>query len=232
MDKVILDGKWSFSGEITTEWKFSSENLLKYDDGAVIVLRSAHQGDFIYFLIDFVSDRTIDWGMDKATICFDTKNNKSKTPDPDDYCFISSLSTKSSHSYQGGSQIATQSHLKKIPNHPDFVAVGGESGKYDRYSQLPHTAYEFKIPTDVIGRESVYGFYFEVFDYSSKNTYSWPNDIKTQTKLTIKSPTEWGEMVSPDKSLPEFGVPFLVLTTFFVSLIAISKTRACFHIGT
>lgn len=51
MDKVIFDGKWTFY----TEWKQSSLNTISYNDGTLIQLRSAHQDNFIYILIDEVS---------------------------------------------------------------------------------------------------------------------------------------------------------------------------------
>lgn len=220
MEDVIIDGKWSFSNQYTTEWKASSENLLNFEDGAKIALRSAHQDNFVYIMVDFISDRTIDKGADRALVCFDTTNNKSTHPDEDDYCFMAVQGRKLPYTFQGGSNLSTTRHLVKISNHPDFLAMAGVSGKYDRYSQTDHTSYEFKIPTSLIDRKNVYGFYVEVFDYSSMKSYVWPNDVIEGAKLNIKNPLQWGEMVSPDKSLPEFGTPSLVIViTFSIFLV-------------
>ena len=48
MDKVNFDGKWTFFWE----WKQTSLNTISYNDGTQIQLRTAHQGNFIYVLID------------------------------------------------------------------------------------------------------------------------------------------------------------------------------------
>ena len=69
---VEFDGKWSF----VTEWKKSSWEQVKSDDGFTYHLRYAHQGDYIYFLIDVQSDTQADFDNDKAVICIDSDNNK------------------------------------------------------------------------------------------------------------------------------------------------------------
>ena len=51
MDEVIFDGKWTSR----VEWKQSSWDSFTYGD-EIFHLRSAHQGDFIYFLVDFQTD--------------------------------------------------------------------------------------------------------------------------------------------------------------------------------
>lgn len=225
MDQVIFDGKWSFSNTETAEWKFSSYNVFKYEDGNKIVLRSAHQGEFIYFLIDFVTDQNIDSGLDKAVICFDTENNKSQRADENDYCFLAILDGKTFFSYQGGSFLVTQSNFKKIPNHSDAIVIGTSSDNNDRYSKIPHSSYEFKIPTDLIGRENVYGFYLGVYDHNTNKLYTWPPNIYTETKFRIDDPVAWGELVSPDKSLPEFEFPFLALFSSLILILIMTRIK-------
>jgi hypothetical protein len=51
MDDITWNGKWT-SYE---EWKATSEYTLSYDDGTIMQLRTAHQGNFIYVLVDAVS---------------------------------------------------------------------------------------------------------------------------------------------------------------------------------
>ena len=151
---VIFDGKWSDG----FEWKQGSYDKFDFDDDSQIILRSSHQGDFIYLHVNFVTDISIDKGLDSAIVCFDTKNDKSILPQSDDYCFSTSLYRQQSFTYQGSDTPAINGYFKKIKNHEDFIAVGSASDKFDRYSSYPHSSYEFKIPLDVIGRTNNYGF--------------------------------------------------------------------------
>jgi len=84
MTKLTLDGKWTDR----TEWKHSSHNEINYEDGNRIHFRSAHQENFIYFLIDFVSDTKIDIGSDNAILCLEPKNYTTPVVDSNAYCFM------------------------------------------------------------------------------------------------------------------------------------------------
>lgn len=212
LDQVIFDGKWTH----VNEWKKSSYNHLTFDDGSEIHLRTAHQENFLYVHINAVFDRKLDKGSDSAIVCFDTNNDKNKVSQTDDYCFSTSLGRNSYFTYQGGNVSAINGFFKKIINHKDFVAIGEMSDKFDRYSKTPHASYEFKIPLDVLGRSDNYGFYISVFDAHTQNNYSWPYNIEKKSLLTISSPSQWGDLISPDKSLPEFN-----LTTVHFLLISL-----------
>lgn len=207
LDKIIFDGKWTNS----YEWKQSSYNWLKFDDGTEIHLRTAHQENFIYVQINAASDMSINKGSDSAIVCFDTKNDKTSVPQSDDYCFSTTLDGKTSFTYQGNNIPAVNGHFTKITNDKNFIAVGSSSDKYDRYNKVPHASYEFKIPLDVLGRSDNYGFYLSVFDADKQIHYSWPYEIKKQSLISITSPSQWGDLVSPDKSIPEFNFSFLLL---------------------
>ena len=220
LDQIIFDGKWT----TVDEWKQSSYNRLKYNDGTEIHLRTAHQDDFIYIQINFASDMSIDKGSDSAIVCFDTKNDKTIIPKSDDYCFSTTLYGKQPFTYQGNSVPAINGFFSKIPNNENFVAIGTASDKVDRYNKTPHASYEFKIPLDVLGRSDNYGFYISVFDGNSQNHYSWPYNIQKQSLISISSPSQWGELISPDKSLPEFNFsPFLFLIIPLILIIIIPR---------
>ena len=64
MNEVVFDGKWTF----LKEWKASSLDSIA--ESPSIYLRSAHQDNFIYILIDVVSDTSIDNQEDYTVICF------------------------------------------------------------------------------------------------------------------------------------------------------------------
>ncbi len=213
MNKVIFDGKWT--NEL--EWKESSWDSIPSQYGT-LHLRTAHQGDFIYILLDAVDDQTIDHISDRAVICIDGKNNKSIMGELDDYCFFVALDGKQGFVYQGGSSLSINGYFKKISNTEGFIGVGSKSDQNDKYSKIPHTIYEFKIPINLFDRSNIYCIYVQVFDASTNQYYSWPTGIIPNGAFDIPSPSKWGELVSPDKSIPEFNLPVLVLipTLFLV----------------
>jgi len=222
MDQVIFDGKWTFP----TEWKSSSENKYSYDDGMKIILRSAHQDDFLYFFVDVVNDLTLNKGMDKATICIDGENNKNKIADDNDLCFSTTLGNKQGIVFQGGSINAITGNFQKISNPEKFIGLSSSSDDNDRYSKTPHPSYEFKIPIDLIQRSDNYGFYLSVYDANSQTFYTWPYESQRENLLKIPSPSNWGDIISPDKSLPELNFPMIVLMISILTIIIVQfKTQ-------
>jgi len=129
---------------------------------------------------------------------------------------MSYLNGMNSFTYQGGHISNKTSFFTRIPNPDGFIAISTVSDINDRYTSIPHPSYEFRIPTDLIGRESVYGFYFLVYDDHSKKTYTYPQNLDLNN--FVSSPSQWGEIYSPDKSLPEFQLPLfsLVLSIFII----------------
>ena len=237
MKEINFDGKWTFY----KEWKQTSWNPIKSDGNIVFHLRTAHQGNFIYVLMDVISDTNANMGSDKATVCIDSKNNKSKFLDNDDYCFIVQLEERNfidvilkkqdNFVIKGDSQSKKIEELEKIKVR-EFVGIGAMSDKEDRYSTISHTSYEFKIPIELLGRSDNYGFYVNVFDADSNVIYSWPEDIKLES-FDIPSPLLWGNLISPDKSLLEnseeesgdFFVLFVILVISAVIFFIIFKKK-------
>jgi len=220
VENTIIDGKWS-NGR---EWKESADEGWYFSDGNAMILRSAHQNEYIYFLVDFVSDRTHDTNMDRAMICLDPNNDKSKISKSDDYCFVTSLQRNYAIVLQGGSQSALDGNFKRI--YPQNVfAAGTVSDHHDRYSAIPHSSYEFKIPTELVGRHAEYGLYIALYDNHNDILYSWPRNIELQNNFQIPPPNQWGELISIDKSLPEFNLPILIVMLTFTALILLTKTK-------
>ena len=223
MDKIIFDGKWTH----TTEWKRSSLDTLAYSEyNEQIKLRTAHQGNFVYILIDFVSDITPTVEKDYAVVCFDTMNDKNNVPNSDDVCFLSILGQNEGIVLQGNSN--NDENLYQEISSPDgFIAISTESDEADRYSEVPHSTYEFKIPTDFITRQSIYGFYVGVYDSEMDKTFSWPINVESG-QIKIPNPNLWGEMISPDKTLPEFEWPLLMMLPILTLIIYITKKSKFF----
>jgi len=200
MDKVVFDGKWTFY----EEWKQSSHNGIA--EPGIVVIRTAHQDNYIYVMLDALADKTIDNTKDNAMVCFDTKSDQSVKPDSNDYCFRIQLGSNKAFTLQG----SDSGEFKSVGNHKDLIAVGGTSDENDRYSRVPHPTYEFRIPIELLERTNTYGIYLQVYDHSNATTYSWPSEIISENS-EIPSPAKWGIIYSPDKSLPEYDVPILVL---------------------
>jgi len=237
MKEINFDGKWTFY----TEWKQTSWNPIRSDENIVFHLRTAHQGNFIYVLIDAISDTNANIGSDKATVCIDSKNNKSEFFDNDDYCFIVQLEERNfidtlfnkqnNFIIQGDSQSKSFEELEKIKV-KEFVGIGTMSDKEDKYSTISHASYEFKIPIELLGRSDNYGFYVNVFDADSNVVYSWPEDIKLES-FDIPSSSLWGNLISPDKSLLEnsenesmdFVILLVIVLVMLVIFFIIFKKR-------
>lgn len=217
MEHIIWNGKWTFY----EEWKASSLYTLSYDDGASIQLRTAHQENFIYVLIDAVSMTHYNKGSDKAIICFDGKNDKSKVVDDNDYCFGVALGNNNPFVLRGGSPLAQTDHFTNIVN-PEVIGVAAVSDENDHYSTIPHSNYEFRIPINLLGRSDVYGFYLGAYDSHVKKIYTFPENLTSTSQFGIPSPSKWGEIISPDQSIPEFPVPTIVLLGAFITAVFVT----------
>ena len=229
MKEINFDGKWTFY----SEWKQTSWNPIKSDENIVFHLRTAHQGNFIYVLIDVISDTSANIGSDKATVCIDSKNNKSEFFDTDDYCFIvqleernfidTVLNKQNNFILQGESQSKSFEELEKIKV-KEFVGIGSMSDKEDKYSTISHASYEFKIPIELVERSDNYGFYVNVFDADTNVVYSWPEDIKLE-RFDMPSSLLWGNLISPDKSLLENSenesIDFVILLVIVLAILMI-----------
>ena len=193
---VQFDGDWTFR----SEWKESSYDKFRFDNDEQIVLRTAHQDGFFYVMVNYLTDFTYHHIADRAIVCFDGYDTSS-IADESDWCYAVSRESGNGHTLQGGSPIFQTSHFNLVKNHPDFVAHGGMSGKNDPYVTAPHATYEFRIPIEQIGFQDEYGFFVQVFDGNDVKTY--PKEFSGKYPQKIPSPTKWGKIFSPDRSISE-----------------------------
>ena len=214
MENITFDGIWSHP----KEWKQSSyEHIV--NEAEQIHLRFAHHEEFIYVLIDAEDDITLNFEKDYSIICFDSENNKSTTFDSNDFCFKFTLGSNSGETLQGNS---SENNFSKIENHKDLILISSQSGEYNRYSDKPHGVYEFRIPIELIKRSNNYGFFMMLYDDNNEKTYSWPLDIVNSTDV-IPPTNIWGDLISPDNSLPEFHWISLILIITIISMIFASR---------
>lgn len=220
LDKIIFDGKWSYQ----TEWKQTSLYSLNYDDGMSIQVRLGHQNNFVYVFVDDVSNTHFVKGSDRTLLCINTKNDKENLPSPNNYCFVATLNGKDNLVLEGGSPIGFANNYKKITEPEGLVEIGSLSDENDRYNKNLHPSYEFRIPTELIGRSDKYGLYLGVYHSQPNKVYSWPQEIHSSL-FDIPSPKMWGEMISPDKTLPEFPAPSLLLLPSLFIIIFFTKFK-------
>lgn len=225
MNDVSFDGKWSF----WEEWKHSSHEEIKVEN-FIIQFRIAHQDEFIYAFVDFVNDYSFDRGADFAMLCFDTQNEKSNISDKNDYCFMSVLGRDNPITFRGGSPFGSQSNFEKIQNNNNLIAIGGISDYNDRYSNRSHVSYEFKIPLEVLGRSNNYGFHLSVFDAKTNSKIIWPENKIESNSILISQPASWGNLISPDKSLPEFHFLFFIFIITLFTSIYLANNKKLFKI--
>jgi len=218
MKDVEIDGNWSNP----IEWKKSSHKLIQ-EENSRINLRAAHYEDFLYFLIDYETDYTLNTNSDKATICVDTKNDKQEIPNENHYCFTVVLGHNQGSIFQGGSDSVIKNNYKKIENIEEFIAVAKISGENNRYSKVLHPTFEFKIPVELIGRSDNYGFLVSVYEADSGKFYTWPENLREHI-FSMPPPNTWGNLVSPDKTLPEFHLGIVLLLSI-IPVIIISYFR-------
>jgi len=215
LDDVDFDGMWSYE----TEWKPGSLVVVKNDESD-FVYRIAHDYENLFVYVSAVSDKTPNKISDRAIVCIDGKNNGGEKPDTDDFCFISYFGTNKIFTLQGGSNFGQNGFYEIVDNHPGLIGIGASSSQYDKYSKIPHNSYEFKIPIEIIGRSNIYGLYIGVFDSNLNKQYGWPQESLNEKYPFIPIPKLWGQMISPDKTLPEFeNVIFVFLPAFFAILI-------------
>lgn len=219
-DSIIYDGKWTD----TYEWKRTSLDTIPYDDGRIVILRTAHQGNFLYVFVDAVNDFTLDDGKDNAVVCIDGNNTENELTDKNDFCFTATLGKNNGVTSQGVDS-SNINNFHSVVNSPDFIGISSASDQNDRYTTTIHPGYEFRIPIELFGRSDKYGFFLSVYDASAMKFYNWPTNVTRNDLLSIPSPLYWGELVSPDKSLPEFSMPMIVFVSSTILLIYLSRTR-------
>ncbi|TLX66012.1 MAG: hypothetical protein E6L02_06460 [Thaumarchaeota archaeon] len=163
-----------------------------------LVIRTGHDYNNLYVLLDFIPQHKFSKYSDYGIICMVANPSKERYPQKDDYCFLITLGSKNPITLQGGSSL-------------------GENN--------PHTSYEFKIPIEIVGRSDKYGFYAAVYDINANRVYSWPEITTEKNFPDIPSSTNWGELISPDKSLPEFQWPLLVLVSAIFTIIYLTRRK-------
>jgi len=219
VDSIVWDGKWTF----LQEWKPTSEDILQFNDGNELSVKTGHDRENLYVFLDFINEHQFKKFSDYGLICMISNKTTASSPQEDDYCFLVTLGSHNPLTFHGGGYLALTNDFMKIKNDPDLIAVGGISDDHDRYSSIPHASYEFKIPIKVVGRSDMYEFYAATYDAQSGKIYSWPQNVTNNSFPAVPPPSKWGELISPDKSIPEFPYPVIIMSFATMAIIYISR---------
>lgn len=219
IDSIVWDGKWTF----LQEWKPTSEDILQFNDGNELSVKTGHDRENLYVFLDFITENHFKKFSDYGIICMVQNKTSELSPQNDDFCFLVALGSHNPLTFHGGGSLALTNYFIKIQNDQRLIAVGGISDEHDRYSSTPHASYEFRIPISVVGRSDAYGFYAATYDAQTGKSYSWPKNISSESFPAIPSPSNWGELISPDKTLPEFPQPIIMMSLAVILLIYISR---------
>jgi hypothetical protein len=225
VDSIVWDGKWTF----LQEWKPTSEDILRFNDGNELSVKTGHDRENLYVLLDFITENQFRKFSDYGMVCMVANKTIESSPQKDDYCFLVTLGSHNPLTFQGGGYLAITNNFVKVENDPGLIAVGGVSDEHDRYSSIPHASYEFKIPIKIVGRSDMYGFYAATYDAKTDKLYSWPQNATNVKFPAVPPPSRWGELISPDKSLPEFPYPLIMMSLCTIVIIYISKRHICFN---
>lgn len=169
VNKIIIDGKWTEKNE----WRDASEFSYERGKNVFGYFLIKDDGEFLYVMIDFVSDRTID-DQDMGRLRFDTENDKGwgnlsgcqingscvgkpgMAPMQDDYMIdlIWNEGSANQISFKG-------SGTEWIPlkeNNPVVQAATSNDSNNSPYSNIPHLIYEFAIPRLLFENKTEIGF--------------------------------------------------------------------------
>jgi len=215
MNDIIFDGKWSF----VQEWKQSALIQIATDSGPLFI-RTAHQDDYVYVMLDVLLDLTPS-NDDYALVCFDSRINDSSKNNDSSYCFKINVNDNKPETLLWSEE---KNIFEITKNHAQLVSVGGISDENDRYSRIPHTSFEFKIPIELLNRYDKYGYFVGVYNSNNTESHTWPPEMNIDLNSELPSPQNWGLLFSPDKSLPEYDLPILILI-FTISFVILFSTK-------
>jgi hypothetical protein len=199
-NECIIDGKWSYA----EEWSDALEKSLNFVVGeGEAYFRIKHDNDYVYFLVDFVSDSKPQV-QDLAAILLDTENDGGEMLQKDDLIVMLMFQTPrkavSAIAWGTGKDRIEQFPEKQFQPYPeDFEMAVMNVASEDPHSLDPHMVYEFQIPKSYL-KSDIVKFYVMVASDSSKNTACYP-------VVDANMVDSWAELEFSDKTLEELTKP-------------------------
>jgi len=217
--KPTIDGKWT----APNEWNDTAQvELIAYTGSGTAYLRVKYDQEYLYALVDFVSDSTIN-GF--SLIMIDGDHDGGAAPDvyggpePDDYGFIQGFSQGNYKVYVFLNPLSSSKFLMKASTN----AVN------DPYSTSAHLIYEFRVLRSVLGSSSTIGFYARAVDSEGGVDVAWPSAPKTSLAMSskdVEAPDDWGDLEFSAIPIPEFAAgPSLFFFTILVAAVVLFKSE-------
>lgn len=189
--KPMIDGRWSFE----EEWTDTKEYVMRYGSA---YFRTKHDDDFLYFILDVVSEETVHKGS-FCWIYLDTEYDRSDLPNIDDFAFSLQWITEKSEQIlmQKGQGNGWGSETTELPN--GFLAASAVSKSKKKSLAHPHIVYEFRIPMTLIRQRKKIGFRIGIrnmSEYDPKKSeieyfIIWPR-LSQDTYPSRDNPESWG----------------------------------------
>jgi len=181
---VTIDGKWT----TPDEWTDAANVTFGYGSfGERQHFHVKHDTGFLYVLVDFVADKTLD-DKDNSWVYLDTNGDRGTAPRNDDYGFgINFLAGQPIFIMRlgngtGWKELAPSSR----PPIEGFWAWASMDPSNDPYLSTPHSIYEFKIPKTILDSSTTIGF--RVVAGDGLGQVEWPS------RSSLNFPCGWGTL--------------------------------------
>nr|MDO8132848.1 hypothetical protein [Candidatus Njordarchaeum guaymaensis] len=233
VNPVAVDGKWTSA----SEWVDSAEEKI-VSDTKTVYIRIKHDNEYIYVLLDFVTDSVIEYAeqmtpekpYDGAAIVLDTNDDGGGAPHIDDYLF--GVRWNSPTTYFQMTRKGTGSGWSDwLPNPEGFIGASSMDSSNDPYNPSPHLIYELRVPIFYIGQKTVYGagiFATDGFPPTLANLFfiGWPHP---SILADLMNPNGWGDLNMTETIIPEFPAGAFSIATIAVAsaliLLRVKKPR-------
>jgi len=159
-NNLVIDGKWSTADE----WTDASElEMAFYIGSGQVILRTKHDANYLYVLVDFVSDKTENKEQsdknDGCTLAFDCDHDAATSPQKDDFRWGGGFNAPEKFGTWFNRGDGSSTWPDVYPHPPqDLLCNSSMDATNDPYDQEPHRIYEFRMPKKYF-KEDAIGFY-------------------------------------------------------------------------
>jgi len=202
---VTIDGRWTNEHE----WVDAFELSIGFAQGSgEAYFKAKHDNNYLYALIDFVSD-VESQEADVGAVAIDSKNNGGSTPQTDDFVLLGRWNspTEFANVIAWGTGTAWGEFMGLTGG---FKVACSKNAANDAYSSSSHLIYEFQIPMSELNPTGI-GIYVAAFD-REVNKGAWP-------WAPMENPSQYGYMKFTSQVIPEFST-----TTSMVLLLLLGVT--------
>ncbi len=211
INPVTVDGKWTNS----TEWADAAEvKLLVVQGSGVAYMRTKHDPNHLYILVDVLSDVSGEGG-DYCALYVDGKHDGGAAPQADDFILLERWGgpTMFNTLYAAGGGGTWGGWEPTIPS--EFEGRTSVNAVDDPYSTVSHVIYEFQIPLRVLNATNI-GFYVVVYDNVPVNQLTWP-------MASESIPNDWGNISISSVVIPEFPAAQIILFVILAATVALFR---------